>query len=368
MGSLQETMNDWTPDRIPDVLRACGVAGAGGAGFPSYAKWTDLEETPYLLVNHEESEPNFYSDKWLMREHADDYAELFEALLATVLDVVVIGAKQKDRAKWMGPLEEIVDPTVYGPDDLPVDATQESGVVIAYTEPLYDLSQEPSLLWTTAGVRVGRDLPKEHGWIVQNAETVFNIYRALKQDKPVVRKYVHVDGETPRHRHLSAPIGTPATRLLQEAGLEDGRPGDGQMLLDGGPGWCSVVDRAPEDYGISKRTNAVMVMEEEMVESCRDEYEEHRVNALEAVDWTAREHEVEPREIRPDRVIVPLITNPALSGTVTPSRSVVEEGESVRIGDPVAEPGDGISLPQHASVDGTVRSVTEAAIVIEREG
>jgi len=367
VGSLRETMADWELDRIPERLRRCGVAGAGGAGFPAYVKWADPAQTPYLLVNHEESEPNFYSDKWLMREHADDYAELFEALLETVLDVVVIGAKEKKRTPWMEPIEAALQPTIYGPEDLPIDVEEESGVVIAYTDALYDLSQEPSLLWTTAGVRVGRDLPKEHGWIVQNSETVFNIHRALKAEEPVTRKYVHVDGETPRHRHLHAPVGTPASHLLREAGVQAGSPGEGQVLLDGGPGWCSAVTTPPEDYGVSKRTNAVMVLDEETVESHRDDYEERRVNALEARDWTARDHEIEPATTTPDRVIVPLLTNPALRGTVSPARAVVSEGERVAVGDVVAEPGEGISLPAHASVDGTVRAVGEDGIVIQRE-
>lgn len=367
MGTLSETMADWKPGRIPEALRRCGVAGAGGAGFPAYAKWTDLEETSCLLVNHEESEPNFYSDKWLLRQHADAYAELFEALLGSVLDLVVVGAKWKHRKPWMEPLEELLDPTIYEPDELPLDPESESGTVIAYTEPLYDLSQEPSLLWTTVGVQVGRDLPAEHGWIVQNSETLYNVHGVLKHDRPVVRKYVHVDGETPRHRHLRVPVGTTADRLLREAGLEAGRPGDGDALVDGGPGWCSLVEESVENYGVSKRTNALMVMTETMVESCRDEYEKHRINALEAADWTAREHEVEPVGLTPDRVMVPLMTNPALAGTVTPARPVVSEGESVGTGDVVAEAGEGISLPAHASVDGTVRSVTDEAIMITRK-
>lgn len=368
MTGLSETMSDWTPERIPEILRRCGVAGAGGAGFPAYVKWEDLEDTHSLLVNHEESEPNFYSDKWLMRERPDVYAELFEALLGTVLDRVVIGAKLKDRREWMGPLEDLVDPAIYEPDDLPLDPDDESGVVIAYTEPLYDLSQEPSLMWTTVGVQLGRDLPGEHGWIVQNSETVHNIHAALKHGRPVTRKHVHVDGETPRHRHLHVPIGTPADRLLREAGLDGGTPGESKVLLDGGPGWCSVVESAPEDYGVSKRTNAVMTLDGETVEACRDDFEERRINALEARGWTARDHEVEPAQLTPDRVRVPLITNPALTGTVSPSRPVVSVGDTVEVGDPVAEPGEGISLFQHASLDGTVRSVSEDTVVIEASG
>ncbi len=358
-------MKEWNTDRIPDRLCQCGVAGAGGAGFPTYTKWTDLGSTPCLLVNHEESEPNYYSDKWLMHHYSDAYVELFEALLGTVLDLIVVGAKKKYRDPWMKPLEQAMDASVYYPDELPLNPQVESGLVIAYTDPLYELSQEPSLLWTTVEVQIGADIPKEHGWIVQNSETVFNIHQALKHNSPVIEKYVHVDGETPRHRHLHVPIGTPAERLLREAELTDAQVGDKQEMMDGGPGWCSEVEKSPENYGVTKRTNAIMVLEKQTVESHRDDFEEHRINALEARDWEDRDHEVEPTDLTPDRVLIPLINNPSLSGTVTPSRPVVSEGKTVQKGDLVAEPEEGISLPQHASMEGVVRSVTEKNIVIE---
>jgi Na+-translocating ferredoxin:NAD+ oxidoreductase RnfC subunit len=48
---------------LATTIRNAGVSGAGGAGFPSHAKWDRLDEVDHLLVNHQESEPNYYLDK-----------------------------------------------------------------------------------------------------------------------------------------------------------------------------------------------------------------------------------------------------------------------------------------------------------------
>ncbi|PSP19862.1 hypothetical protein BRC62_01185, partial [Halobacteriales archaeon QH_10_67_13] len=83
--------------RLSDRLRRGGVSGAGGAGFPTYAKWEHLEKVEYLMVNHQESEPVYTGDKWLGRARPEKLAALFEWLLAEHLEAVVVSAKAGDR-------------------------------------------------------------------------------------------------------------------------------------------------------------------------------------------------------------------------------------------------------------------------------
>jgi Na+-translocating ferredoxin:NAD+ oxidoreductase RnfC subunit len=120
-------------------------------------------------VNHQESEPNYYIDKWLGHERADELGQLFDALLDRALDAIVIGAKAKERDPWMGPLETATDATVCEPSDIPLDPGSKSGVVIAYPEDQYGM--ESVLLRLVVGVVMSDDLPMDHGWIVQNTET-----------------------------------------------------------------------------------------------------------------------------------------------------------------------------------------------------
>lgn len=350
------------PSDIAATLRTNGLAGAGGAGFPSYAKWLGVDDIDYLLVNHQESEPNFYTDKWLLKNSAEACATFFETLLDEVLDAVVVGAKAKDREEWMEDFEDAADATVRMPDELPLDIDEESGIVIAYTGDQFQYGMENVLLPVTAGITLGDDLPSDHGWIVQNTETIVNIYRALQDDTPVTHKYVHIDGYDLQHRFYKVPVGTSISTLLEEgAGSVD--IGDDQVLVEGGPGWSFASSKPPDKLYVCKRTNCVMVLDADDVEA--NTLGDGRVNILDKTDWARQPHETEPTTLTPETVRVPLITNTAYEGTVQPSIPTVEPGDTVSVGDQITEPGtDGVSIPDHASIDGTITNVTDSYVEI----
>ena len=59
-------------EEIVDKVRAAGVVGAGGAGFPTGLKWTFLpKDHPgpvYFCLNADESEPGTFNNRILMEE------------------------------------------------------------------------------------------------------------------------------------------------------------------------------------------------------------------------------------------------------------------------------------------------------------
>ncbi|EMA41169.1 NADH dehydrogenase [Halobiforma nitratireducens] len=366
MSVPKEQVRQFEVPEFAVTLRNAGVAGAGGAGFPSYAKWDRLEEVDALLVNHQESEPNYYMDKWLGRERTDELVALFDGLLESALDRIVVATKETDRQEWVEPLEEATDATVYEPAALPVDE-DDTGVVVAYTDDRYEYGMESVLMRLVAGVVMeGEELPMDHGWIVQNTETLWNVFQALTDGDPMTRKFVHVDGRVPQHRFLEVPVGTPATELLAAAGRTDGLDSN-EVLLDGGPGWCFEIDREPDRFGVRKRTNCLLVMEESVVAENR--LGGGRVNVLAPAAWKESTQETEPTEtLRPDYVELPRITNPALEGIVTPSEPIVRPDDEVETGEMVARPGEGISIAQHAPVDGTVSEIDGGTIRLDASG
>jgi Na+-translocating ferredoxin:NAD+ oxidoreductase RnfC subunit len=347
---------------LASAIRAAGVAGAGGAGFPSYVKWQAVDDVEYLLVNHQESEPPFYADKWIGHQHAGDLADFLGRLLDGVFDAAVVGTKEKYWGEWTDEFEAATGATAVGPDDLPLSIEDVESVAFAYTPDVYTYSEESVLLMVTAGVAIGDGLPTGHGWLVHNTETLYNVHRAIDQGEPVTRKFVHVDGNTPRHRCLDVPIGTPGSVLLEAAGVDGLR--EGQLLADGGPGWCYEIAHDPASFGVRKRTNGLLVLDEDVArERAGDDGE---IDVLDAYDWDGL-HETEPTTLEPDRVRIPLITNEAYEGLVHTSEPVVEPGEDVQVGDVIAEPStEGISNTQHASIDGTVVGVADGHVVIER--
>ena len=57
------------PEEIIDAVKASGLRGRGGAGFPTGLKWSFLPKDGrprYLCVNADEGEPGTYKDRLLM--------------------------------------------------------------------------------------------------------------------------------------------------------------------------------------------------------------------------------------------------------------------------------------------------------------
>ena len=75
-----------TLEQIKDLLRDMGVVGAGGAGFPSYAKLSPDAET--VILNCAECEP-------LLKVHRQVLEEYTYEILSALADIVkTTGAKQ----------------------------------------------------------------------------------------------------------------------------------------------------------------------------------------------------------------------------------------------------------------------------------
>src|SRR3954468_24807371 len=70
--ALHKALNEMTPAQVIDAVKASGLRGRGGAGFPCGVKWTFLpKDHPgpiYLCVNADESEPCTFNNRILMEE------------------------------------------------------------------------------------------------------------------------------------------------------------------------------------------------------------------------------------------------------------------------------------------------------------
>ena len=74
---------------ILEQIFEAGVVGCGGAGFPAHAKLSG-RGIGHLILNGAECEPLLGTDRWLMRNRADDIVGAAAAVAKE------IGAKEKD--------------------------------------------------------------------------------------------------------------------------------------------------------------------------------------------------------------------------------------------------------------------------------
>lgn len=226
---------------LADILQKNGVVGAGGAGFPTYAKLDKRAET--IIMNCAECEPLLKLHRQLLEKHADEIVSVFHLIMETVgAKEAIIGIK-KAYKKTVEALKGVIP--------------QYPGVKLGLLDEVYPAGDEVVLIYEVTGkvVRPG-GLPIESGVIVFNVETLYNLYRALHKQEPVVDKLVSVVAEVNSPVTVRMPIGATVEEAVALAG---GARIKNPVYFVGGPMMGNIM---PGTAPITKTTNAILVLPE----------------------------------------------------------------------------------------------------------
>ncbi|MCR4615949.1 MAG: NADH-quinone oxidoreductase subunit NuoF [Clostridiales bacterium] len=83
---------DMTPEQVIDIIKTSGLAGRGGAGFPTWFKWNaarqSVSDTKYIICNADEGDPGAFMDRAVIES---DPHNLIEGML---IGAYAIGAKE----------------------------------------------------------------------------------------------------------------------------------------------------------------------------------------------------------------------------------------------------------------------------------
>ena len=222
------------------LLQKMGVVGAGGAGFPTYAKLD--ERANIILMNCAECEPLLKLHRQLLEQHAEEILRTFDRIARTVgAGEAVIGIKREYKAT-VEAIERYID--------------AYPGMRVQLLDSAYPMGDEVVLIYEATGrvIRPG-GLPIEEGVAVFNVETVYNIYRALEKDMPVIDKLISVVGEVEHPITVRVPIGVSIREAASCAGAFTVKD---PVFLLGGPMMGSL---AREDSVVTKTTNAIIVLD-----------------------------------------------------------------------------------------------------------
>ena len=223
---------------IKTALREGGVIGAGGAGFPAYAKQNPAADL--LLINGAECEPLLYTDYYLLHEHLEDVLAGANAMKKQGGFREVVLALEEKKAKML----KLTHGSVV------------EGVRVAVLPDVYPMGDEIGLIYQSSGRLVPPgQLPIAVGVVVQNVETVLNAGRVLLLGKPVLDKWLTVCGEVPSPTVLRVPVGTPVKDLFAHLGIT---VGEHQIVLDGGPAMGKQIDE--NTAVVKKTTKAITVL------------------------------------------------------------------------------------------------------------
>lgn len=230
------------PEALRERIRAAGVVGLGGAGFPTAEKLAVGREL--LILNGAECEPWIACDDALLREHADE---------------VVLGGRLLARAVGANRVLLAVEDSMAAALDACRQALAEHGggeVELAVVPTIYPEGGERQLIQALTGREVPRGgLPRDLGVVVQNVGTARAAWRAVAHGEALTERIVTVTGRgVASPGNYVVPLGTTVAHLVAQAG---GYTADAARLLLGGPMMGLALPH--DDVALGKTHNCVLV-------------------------------------------------------------------------------------------------------------
>jgi len=249
---LQEILSGIVPPVIETnadflkAVRASGLTGLGGAGFPAHVKLSPPKGTKpdLLIINAAECEPYITSD---YRECMEYPKQIIDGII-TVL-------------KWTGTGKAVIGIEDNKPDAaalLKKECSSYSNIEVRVLKSQYPQGAERVLIHTVSGrqVKTGK-LPSDVGCMVMNVTSVSFLQSYIETGMPLVKKRITVDGPLVRNPgNMEVRIGTPLSAVFESCG---GLTGEPEKILMGGP--MMGVSMHSIDVPVIKNTNALLVMD-----------------------------------------------------------------------------------------------------------
>lgn len=231
-------MNEVDAHTVRERVRAAGIVGAGGAGFPTHVKLQAQVEI--FLVNAAECEPMLKVDQQLIAQQAARLVRGVQyAMKATGAREGIIALKEKYQPA-IAALRPLLPPAMR----------------LHILPDVYPAGDEVLTIWMATGRRVPpAALPVSVGVVVNNVQTVLNIARAVEQQYPVTRRTLTVNGAVAHPQTLTVPIGMSLRDVLALAG---GATIDDPGFINGGPMMGGLLTSL--DTPVTKTTGGLLVL------------------------------------------------------------------------------------------------------------
>jgi len=267
--SWEKVIKGLRPEQLIEEIKASGLRGRGGAGFPTGMKWgfvpKDSPKPKYMVCNADESEPGTFKDRLLIER--DPHAIIEGTLIAAyaIQSHTAFIYIRGELAFGAGVLERAVDEAILagyiGKNIL--ESGYDLDLIVHRGAGAYICGEETALLSSLEGGRGWPKLkppfPATHGLfgcptVVNNVETLAALpwiiekgaaaYAAMGTEKSKGTKLFSVSGHIRYPGVYEVEMGYPFMKFLQEdcGGVPNGRKLKGVI-----PGGASMPVLRPEE-------------------------------------------------------------------------------------------------------------------------
>ena len=240
---------DWsalTADQLKERIRDAGIAGLGGATFPTHVKLSPPEDQPIdtILLNGAECEPYITADHRVMLEQSEAVIEGLKIILKMLnVSRAYIGI-EANKPDAIAKMEALV--------------ANEPGIEVVPLQVKYPQGAEKQLIYAvTRRIVPAGALPMKVGCLVQNVGTAAAIYQAVAQSTPLIERVVTVTGGGVKEpKNLRVRIGTSFRDVIAFCG---GTTEGAAKLVMGGP--MMGIAQATDDVPVIKGTSCILVLD-----------------------------------------------------------------------------------------------------------
>ena len=258
-GTLDSSVFERTPEQIAaltkedmtEIVKNCALVGLGGSSFPTYIKFQTDKPIDMILVNGIECEPYITADHRLMLEYpyriidAIKYAmQAFKCHKAKIC----IKSKYKD-------IKQVYEQIL--------KEYEGSGIELCCVGNYYPQGWEVAMIKEATGIQLKPgELPSNRGIMNFNVSTMVGLYKAIKYNMPVIKRFVTITGDGIKNpMNFRVRVGTSVKDLLAEYCGGYIHPEKDKVFIIGGPMMGNSVPS--DDIIITKTVTSVIILDKE---------------------------------------------------------------------------------------------------------
>lgn len=195
-----------TAQEILAKVKAAGIVGLGGAGFPTHVKLApkDPAAIKYVIANGAECEPYITCDDQLMRNYADEIVGGLKIMLQLFPNAEGVVLIEENKPEAIAAVQKV--------------CANENKIHVHPVHVKYPQGGERAIMDVVAGkhIKLGM-LPADVGCVVDNVATVRAIYRAVAKTEPLMERGFTVSGDgVNKPCNLIVKIGTALKRCWKQ--------------------------------------------------------------------------------------------------------------------------------------------------------
>lgn len=214
--------DELSKDEIIKIIEEAGIVGMGGAGFPTNVKLSpkNADIIDSIIVNGAECEPYLTSDYRRMVEQTDKLVKGLKIVLKIFPDAKGYFGIEDNKPEAIEALLKATE--------------NEDRIEVVPLKTKYPQGGERSMIYAVTGRKINsKMLPADVGCIVHNVDTIYAIYNAVYNGKPLIDRIVTITGDAVgAPKNFQVRIGTPFRELIDAAGGFTTEP---EKIISGGP-------------------------------------------------------------------------------------------------------------------------------------